>query len=465
MNNAVLVGSVLASVGLVGAGAAIGSTLLVLGGVVGVPVLLVGAAAIHYLNASQRAGGLGQAQERHFSAKCKDWSHRLDKAMALAKRAGVPSADLEFLVERGKATFAPHAILGVDENGASLSKTSALPRGPWIHRTDAALDILLEEAGEVAAAALNERLRDLGNRMPPEIPRFGSLPRGDLTTVCQAYLTEFEKSAIHVRGLMQGVEKDIADAEAEGHDVADAWSSFRTAKKLWDEAQPVLALRSLDEARKHVTDKVGPEFETRRLQLASALRQVGSIDLKGVATGTVNLGLERLVRDVDAVTLERGGYASLEKSERRLAEVLQELMEESLNKARRARDTIIESRALGEIEDLDGKIQILETAPKVTHPYQESFPGWVEAARQALPAIQYYTDRAALAKALPSLFKVIEAKLKTNGAVTAADVPVRDREKGAEILGFYAQQHPKSVVIDEMGNLIKLKKTGGDVPA
>jgi hypothetical protein len=451
--------AVVVALALVAAGAWMESTFLILLGMLGVPVLLVGAAVLHYLQLAERAGWLGQAQSRTFQGHCERWGRALDDHLRKATEAGVPEEDRKALVEGVRRAVAAHATLGEKDGKHHIAPGSDVPGGGWLHRTDLAIKGLQEEAGRRAIPGLQARLEALQARFPADAPfQREPLPAGSLGEVCEAYLRQVRRGGAFVTSRISGVEQAISEVEAEGLDVSEAWNHHRSARRLWTEGQVDLALRALDSAEAIVNNHLQPEFDARHQRLSSDIGSATAIEgLAGFASPALWDRLQRLQGDVGHLQLAGGGLAALEREERAFAQVLEDARRECHQRAKDARDTIAQQRAFGDAEGATDVVDALANIPAVTHPYQKGFSEWYETMRNVLPRLGRSVSNAALDRWMPRLEGRIRDQLVQRGQVRPTDLPVRERAE--EILQRYAQLHPEDVEFHDGG--LRRRAPGG----
>lgn len=436
-----ILGAVVLALAFVGAGAAVGSPFLILLGMLGIPVILVGVGVVHYLNLAERAGGLGQAQERHFHAACERWAHMVTESIRRGRQAGVGDQALQRVVEGARHQLAGHAAVEADGDAVRVKPSGTVPGGGWIHRADLGVNALLQEVGRTVAPVLAQRLEALQEEFPEHASfKAEPLPDGTLLEVSEAYLSQVRRGSAYVTEQLEAMERAISDVEAEGLDVAEAWNHHRSARRLWQDGQVDLALKALESAQAIVHSHVKPEFDSRRAGLEGAAGMVRQLDLASLASPAVMERLQRLHNDIGRLQLAGGGLVALEKEERAFVQLLDDIARDCLQKADAARTAISGQGGFGDPEAAGDISEALRRIPAMTHPYQNAFPEWHETMRNVLPRLVASLGDAALDRWMPRLEGRIKDLLAKQGSVAPADLPVRERAQ--DILRRYARLHP-----------------------
>lgn len=440
-NAVVLASAVALGIGLVYLGAMQGSVWLIGAGIVGVPVLLIVGAMMHYAQVGRRAQGLEEIQTRSRTSVVDRWSAQFERTFAAMKKAALPEADVGRYTAALRQRLQPHFVLEVSDGKVVLKEGEGAPSSGWLHKTDVALEALAVEHGARAAAVLDERLQSLAASLAQPAPP--AIAPGAVGRVCDAYLDAVQRIGGPLATRIDQVERAVSTVEEQGIDVEDAWSNLRSARRLWEQGETDLALKALADAESLVHLHMTPEFEQRRGELVSSVAAVLGLDLQGIAPPVLLDDLGRIHRETQALDVKTGGLTAVERNEKRFADALSQVAAETITKAERAKEALAAYPALSDKQSLDDLVRLLKEAPAVGHPYQEAFPAWIDAMRQATLRLQQYLQDSALIRHLPRLEQIIAKKLAENRRVVAADLPVRERAD--VILGLYARLHPDAV--------------------
>lgn len=439
LSGLILIGSAIAAVGLVGAGAFFGSTALILAGMIGVPVLLIGLGVVQYVNVAQRTGGLREARERHFQDTCGRWSERLDEAITTAQEAGIPETEIEGFVAELEEAVDPHAEIMWDEGSLRIRATEEEPSGGWIHRAELAIQEALDAAGSNAETRLEERLEDLDHQLD-EATIDPALPSGSLHRVTSAYLDRTEDALPAIEDRLHDVGALIEDAEGSGVDTSSARDHNRTARDHLEAGRPLKALHALKDARREAYDRLTPRFEDRVSRVREALGGLEELPVHGVVEPTTVDRIDELRRSVDDLDLQDDSVQDLEEIERELADVAGAFDDAIRGTARSTQEDIEEYPPLADESRITDVVKGFENTPKISYPYEEHFDEWISTMEQNLPLLQEAIQQAALVPHIDELEEMIEQKLGETGVVTPEDLPLRQGNE--DVLALYARANP-----------------------
>lgn len=419
---------------LVLAGAYFESTFLVLVGIAGVPIVLLGAVVLHYVNTMQRAGELTTMQKSYVEGAALRIERSLNETLAAARKATVPDAELDRFLGDAAAALAPHAQLERHGDELAVRMAEDLPGGSWARRAEQAVAAASKASAERVAPILEGKAREFAGDKAP------ALPRDSLLAACQVYGSTFSGASTAIQAKIDAVEKAIADVEAE-LDVDPAWEHVRSAKRLWKSGETELALKALADAENMVHEHLRPAFDSRRNTLEAAIAEVQRLDIVVVASPQLVEQIARLKKDVAKRDLRTAGLAAVEADEQRFATLMQSLTTEARARARRVKDVLSQYPGLVDAEALDDLVAQIEQTPEVKHPYQEHFPLWLESMGAALLRMTRYESATKVVSVMPKMEPIVQRKLVEKGTVRASDLPVR--EHGEVILEIYAKRHPE----------------------
>ena len=447
---AVFATAIVTALALVGLGAYMGSTFITVLGMGGVPILLVLALVLHYVHEAQRSGELDRAQRRQFERTLERIAHTLQDAHALSLRAGVPPGEIASVVERARRVLDPHVRVHEEGERLVVVPAGALPPGSWLHRAETGVRQVLADAGPRVATLLETRLDSLddGAKKP--------LPSDSLQAACRAYLDRVGVSRDRIAQQVDTVEQAIADLESQGFDVAEAWGHVRSSKRFWEEGQVDLAVRTLKDAEAIVLSHIGPAFDERRQGLLDSIAAVRRLELLAITAPQTVESVAKLEKDVKRLDARDGGLTALEQAEQRFAGLLQDLTKDAMARIARAKETVAAYPGVADAEGLADLEETVRSAPRPQHPYQETFPAWLDVMRIALERVQRLNQEATLMRYYPRLEQVIKQRLASDRRVVAADLPVRERAE--DILAIYARLHASEVTF--AGGVLEVKGGG-----
>lgn len=438
-----LVGAAVVAVALVGAGAVLGGNFgafLILLGMGGVPIAIVGTASYHYVAAKSPIVG----PEHHLRESAEAWEEELESARRGLDEAGMSDDLADRLLEGAEEALAPVADVEVRAGRVDVTPRSIEEiTGSQIRNADRQLEEFLEELGEEVHPELEEDLRETQTLLGWEGEEDPSLDPAPLPDLLDAYRDQIRDLDEGFRHEVDAVADAISSVESAGIDTSEAWEHHRSAQDLWDEGRPILAIRALQDAESRVHEHMEPEFDERWKELDIALSKVEDLELRGVVSEKVQDNLDRLRDRLQTLELEEDGVSGLEQVERRFAEVVGDVHDDLLRQARSAGSDLQEGGAEALHGEVEEQIRVLEDAPRVEHPYQESFSSWLDMVSSAVPNLSHYIQEAALMRHLPRIEETVEQKLAEQGAVTPADLPVRERAD--EILRLYARLNEDEV--------------------